>query len=747
MKKTTANHTAICLFFCIFFSGLSAFAGNTRLHISTDKETYYAAEKLQFQVLMLNPPASINNTLFVELLDCYGNRLEQQMLPFNFNICGGQFLIPETGKSEFYLLYCYVNNGDSVESSSVKKVLIKNHHAVSQKKISGKINVSSFFEGGTLVAESPNNVLIQCTDENKNPVVAKGKITDGKSAIYAVFATNELGFAKVVLNAEAKVQYHIEIKDKSDNPGHAILPLAAPAGITLNTVVNESHITYSLISYTPIGDKIPEYRIEAIYMDSLIYDATISFQHGLSAVKEELDRESLPAGFITFRLVDKTNKVYAKRVLYNPGGAYKNNFISVIDTVNKREAKVILPEAANGKAYIQIRAADSSSFFKNDPDFLEVTGRFPVNDQLIAAETDPGSFKLPGNQANRYLSLNAVLLNTEKKPLKNKRVNIVLLHKDLQKQYITAQTDNEGRFFINNLVFFDTVTVYYQLADKSEDKNSVVLNVKIMPSRENAHHPPPADDLLCGSLPNNTGDSKTKIDTKELQLVTLTAGKEKTDSEKYADKYISGQMKRTEGTRNEFDFIKNPEEVDNRPLFDFIKGRMPGLKIFDNPDGTPAMRGTNGGTVGIYLNDMEIPESNLGVLANMLIRDVALIKYHAISLKPKTDLRNELLDIRGGDGGDLLIYTRQDFSSSEEKTKGLQKTVAVGYHIDKADGFLHSVSSDESLFWKAGCNVEGGQRIYVHIPAGDTDKDFEIMLEGINVFGAPYHFAQKLVFK
>jgi len=751
--KNLANHCiSLCMFFCMLLSGFTAAAGNTKLHITTDKEKYNTAEIIQFQVFLLNPSANINNTLFVELLDCNGKRLAKQMLPFDLNVSSGHFTLPETAKAEFYLLYCYVNNADSMECSSIKKVFLKSNSASPQKQTENKINVSSFFEGGTFVAESPNNILVQCTDENLNPVITKGKITNGKGNIYAVFETNELGFAKVSLNPEDKVRYYIEVKDKSNNEGLGFVPIAATSGITLNTTVTQNSIIYNLVSYTFLNERIPDYRIEALYNGQIVYDAAISFQNGLSAVKQELTKEELlkiekfpTAGFITFRLTDKTNKIYAQRVVYYSFKPAQNNFISVIDTVNKREATISLPDMVSGKASIQIRAADPTSALKSDLNFLTIAAEIPINDQLIATANEPSGFNALNNETNRYLSLSGILQNSEKKPLKNKNVNIILQQKNFKKQYLVTKTDNTGRLQVDNLVFFDTVTVYYQLADKSEEKNDVSLDLKVTPSKEYTGKAQPPLNLFCSAYLK--GADSIKSDEKILKQVIVTADKEKTNSEKFTDRYVSGQMKRSQGTRNEYDFIKNPEEIDNRSLFDFIKGRIPNIRVFIDFMGTPVLRGTNGGTVGVYLNDMDI-ESNLNQLSGIQIKDVALIKYHSISLKPKNGLKNELVDVKGGDAGDLLIYTKQDFSPNEEKTKGLPKTSVVGYTLERKD-YDPSLLTDETgpLFWKPDWNVESGQRIFVHVPAGGLKEDVEIIIEGINALSAPYRFTQKLVFK
>jgi hypothetical protein len=151
--------------------------------------------------------------------------------------------------------------------------------------------------------------------------------------------------------------------------------------------------------------------------------------------------------------------------------------------------------------------------------------------------------------------------------------------------------------------------------------------------------------------------------------------------------------------------------------------------------------------VGVYLNDMDI-ENNLNQLAGLQIKDVAMIKYHTISLKPKIGLRNELTDVRGGDAGDLLIYTKQDYMPTEEKKKGLPKATVVGYTLEGKDIAPSLLPDDNgSLLWKPDWNVESGQRIFVDVPAGGLKEDAEIIIEGVNAYGAPYRFTQKLVFR
>lgn len=753
LKSTFMNQVAnyrliMYMFVCLLICNMQVFAGGAKLHIATDKEKYTAAETVQFQIFLLNPSAEINNTVFVELLDCHGNKLAKKMLPFNLNICSGTIDLPANSKAEFYLLYCYVNNGDSLECSLVKKISVQQNNASTLKIQSTKITLNHFFEGGSFVAESPNNILLHCTDENASPVKVKGKIVDDKNGIYAVFETDKQGFAKVIFNPENNVRYHIVVKDKNANETTSLLPIAAPAGITLNVTTTQSSIIYNLLSYSAINSQPTEYRLEALQNDQVVYDAAVSFQPGLSAVKEELKASNFAPGFLTFRLTDKTNKIYAQRVIYNSNKPAETSIITIIDTVNKKEAKVILPDIISGKSYISIRPADSAASTGPDIDFLEIADSVSINDQLIAYPDFMAVSNAESDGGNRYLSLTGTLVNSEKKPLKNKAVNLVIQQKNLKKQFLVTKTDKEGKLKIDNVVFFDTATVYYQLADKSDEKNDVYLELTVNPDKASENKKNALEKFTCDAILSHSDSTMfLKSDEKTLSQVTVTADKEKTESEKYTDKYVSGQMKKSSALRNEFDFIKNPESIDNKSLFLFLQTRISSIRIFTTAFGGLQISGTNGGTVGVYLNDMELPPNeSMDIIKDLLVKDVAMVRFYSMSFKPKLIGGNPLTDSKASDAGDLMIYTKRDFNASE-KTKGLPKTTVVGYDLTGAPSNMISAQDNNgSLFWKPDWKVAAGQVIYIALPAGETGKKIEIALEGINTFLAPFRFKQNLVF-
>ena len=749
MKKRITPLFAISLFTCLLFSGLPSTAGGIHLYVATNKENYSLAEKVRFQVFLLNPTPGTNHTAFVELLDCQGNRLVKKMLPFSYNISWGDVDLPENLSGQFCILYCYVADKDSIQSSVSKKIFI----AGKAEKTEKKWLVNSFYEGDSFVAESPNNILIRCTDEKADPISVKGKIVDDKNQVYALFETNKQGYAKTRINPENRVAYYISITDNSGAENRTRLRMAMPAGITLNTEMTADSITYTLVSYSATGAVLPEYKIEALVNGEPVYDAAINFQNGLSAISERLKRSDFTPGFIVFRVTDKSGRIYTQRVLYNADKRAQTSSIRIIDTVNKKEATIELPAYINGRAYINMALGDLNARDNSDPVFLENTdNNISFNDQLIAAADSPGSFYSPDERSNHYLSLSGTLVDAENKPVKNKLVTLVLVHKNLKKEFLSAKTDKEGHLKIDNLVFYDSATVYYQLADKSSEKNDVHLDLKVTPSPGFADNTLPVVLLVCANetaLAANAGSNASigRRDEKTLQQVVVSAEKEKTETEKFVAKYVSGQLDRQQGATNEYDFIKNPPVVDNISLVEFIKGRFAGIKVLVSATtGTPELTGTFGGTVGVYLNDLELREAAYGAIANLTIKDVALVRYYSMGFKPRMIQGDILRDIKAANAGDLMIYTRKDFVA-DEKTKGLPKTTVTGYDLEKPVPVSGAADNSlQSVFWQAGWEVGASQTIYVNLPAGRPATNATLVIEGINNLMAPYRFTQKLVF-
>lgn len=761
------------MFFSLLLCQLSSFASNTKLYLATNKETYSLSESVQFQIFLLNAPSN-NKTVYVELLDCKGNKLEKKMLPLTSGISWGNMELPSTDEAAFYILYCYVINKDTVEIDCSKKVFINRANQPAANNTGKDALLNFFSEGGTFVAELENNLLISCADENGNPISAKGKITDERNMVLSRFTIDESGIAKISFNPQFKVKYFIVAETKNGKEIKKDLPLADEHGVNLMVMVNKDSLSYRVFSFMADENQL-DYKLDILSNGKTFYKADINFQAGLSVIQETLSLKDLAAGFLDFRLTGKNNKTYAHRIIYNGVENTANSLLRIVDTVSKKVASTTIPAYVNGYAYLNILAKDKADSTGNNfssksmkdiseqPVIINTSGnKISFNDLLISY--DEQALQQPAEQVdnNPFLTLSGTLYNPENKPIKNKKINLIFLHKDLRKDYLVATTDRSGNFEVNALIFYDTVTVYYQLADNSDEKNNIRGDLKVTPVPSFIGNEPNAITFNCAAKNIATGISgnkdnpniiitdTTKRTEKTLKEVTVKGKKkQKTNTEKFVEQNVSGENNQSNFLSNEFDFIAKPEIIDNRLLLEYLRGRI-NLSINISARGIVLISTIARDGIGVYLDDMEIT-GDLDQVSQLHVKDVALVRYYSTPLKPRVaSTKTKYSAFFGsstGGGGDLMIYTKKGFMPTEQVVKGLPKSSLVGYGRETPVRAATITSVDpQSLYWKPNWSLQKEETIYIALPPNIKEKNVQVIIEGINAAKAPFTFTKNLVF-
>jgi hypothetical protein len=520
-------------------------------------------------------------------------------------------------------------------------------------------------------------------------------------------------------------------------------------------------------SYTGDKDQL-DYKLDIRSGGTTIYKADINFQPGLSFIKETLALKDLAIGFLTLILTDKTNKQYAQRIMYNGNETANNSFIRIVDTLNKKVAIAAIPAYVNGYAYLNILVNDQAVDAENkmnrqslkdqleEPVIVNAPGKeISFNDLLISYGKPP--FQQAAEQVNSspFLTLSGTVYNNENKPIKNKKINLIFVHRNLQKDYQVVTSDRNGKFEISSLIFYDTVTVYYQLADNSDEKNSILVDFKVTPDGAFDGNESRSINFICAARSvttdtsvNNKSNNYINNNVAAKNEKTLTAvniksekPKVKTDSEKFIEANVSGQHDQAAFKRNEFDFIANPQVIDNTPLFSFLRGRF-SFAIYISSNGTVKFDRP----LGVYLDDMDVTE-DLSIASGLLIRDVALVRYYSMSLKPRINTASSRFRMNAETYGDLMIYTKRGFTATEQAVKGLPKTKIIGYEPDKPVSTI-PVTPDHprSLYWKPNWTAKKEEIIYIGLPVNTSEKNLQLIIEGINTAREPFSFTKNLVF-
>ncbi|HNF42879.1 MAG TPA: hypothetical protein PLT49_04385, partial [Ferruginibacter sp.] len=597
------------------------------------------------------------------------------------------------------------------------------------------------------------------------------KIIDERNTVIETFTTDENGYARIRIEPENKKVYFIHAEEKVT--GATVkkkLPALRESGVSLSVYTRPDSISYTVYSFTT-DNNLLNYTLHILSKERVIYKSDISFQPTLSLVKESIALKDLAAGFLTLRLTDAKNNIAAQRIIYTPAGT--GTMLTIIDTISGKSARVELPAYVSGLSYVNIRAnnrlALDDGFMQavlqpsDQPIVSNSAGEADrLNDWLISTTNGSPAPVTKASTVSPFLSLTGIAYNKYKKPLRDEKLNLIFVHSNQRKEYLVTKTDKNGKFSADGLVFFDTVSVYYQLADHSEEKNEITVELSVSPDLSVTGNEARAAQLACTvtlAIPDtleaakdNGSSEPPRKDQKTLKEVSVKTYKAppKTNTQKFIEENVSGQHNQAAFLRDEIDLIAHPQTIDTRPLFEFLRGRMASVQVTISTRGEVKLNTTGGAPIGVYLDDMEVTQ-DLDMVTNLRVSDVALVRYYGMPLKPrlegtKTKYSGFFGTGNGGGGGDLMIYTKKGFVPTEQMTRGLSRIRITGYSTDMpVKSAVPLPGSARSVYWKPNWQIAGPQTIFIGLSADDL-KNTCLLIEGLNNDLDLFSFRKNLVF-
>lgn len=761
----------------IVFLPLGSFCKSTKpglpdnqLYLTTNKEIYAPSETLCFQAFLVNSPVNISTSFFAELYDCSGNKIMRKKLPLENNIGSGSFVLPNI-KNDYFLLYCYTLADDGrpaqefIKKITVDEKVITAATAATKNFTAETLSVTCDFEGGSFINELSNNLLIKTSTNDNTPIAVYGKIVNQKNEVVSIFNTNEQGFVNITLIPYKNEKCTLVIKDNNGNLKTVPLPDASPEGLSFKLLTLEKSIRY-VAQLNAQTYRTPLNYTMDIYKDGeAVYESILKFDAGKSQLDEEIDNTILPEGYLTIKIKDDAQQVYLERLFYNSGSTAKANALEVVDTLTRKTYKISLPGYISGNGCIAVNAIEKDKVPSlqinannlgkklNTPELNSDINFSKFNDYLISVKKIN-----TGNSANaaeevKFLTLSGLLYDENQKPVKNKKVNVIIAEGKSKKQLFETLTDQNGRLVIENLVFFDTAMVYYQLADKSENKNRVNLVLDKIPDVYVDNGIEKIKNYLClapnGTITDNNPSVKYATDSKKGSttlnevVVKSTITPKKSETEIFTEKYVSPKFNLSIIADAEFDFISKPrEDLSFENVAQFLRSRIPGIRVDIIMDRNvviynPSVRNPFTGQsppVQVYVDDNEIEPTDLLALS---IDRVALIRFYGIGWRPNPG---------GESSGTLMIYTLRGNERGDKPVIGLPKLQLPGYDADLSQ--INTATQPESyktIYWKTNNTFTNNQVIYTNLSTVTKDKTIEVKIEGINNDKIPFTFIKNII--
>lgn len=750
------------------------------IYILTDKDLYLSGETVWFNGMVFRnfTTSDISTNFFIEIYDRNKKQILKKRFPIFNGVVQGSIQLPESLSEDVYFFRAYtpMMSNLSEDFQYLKQIPIYNPDSpkklVLDKTSSWSATLhpegNSFIQGiqskiavrlhftGTPPSQWEGYVIEKSNPEKK---ISTFKGLDGNVGIFA-------------LTPEKDKIYEAVIKDSEGNQSTVVLPKTTEIGVSLQLLSEKDNVKYKIQN---TAQSYPYYTVVANIGDQVVYKAKINqlrdvFQsiptnqliNSVLQITVFDDKENVLASRMCFvmpqNLLVSVPEVKAKTVSTEKRGLNSFDIKSIKDVPNYSVA-VFDPE---DKKSLQDENLLSSlwltSIIKSKIDrpaqyFSEKRNTEALDALLISEqwkmfdwkEIISGKYPTIINQSSKYISYKGrVTVNA--KPAAQQNL-IMLVDGDISgNQIMEVETDSNGEFFFDNLIFEKPIKITYQLNGASAALKSRT-NVFINPA--NTFIPLKKDlpavekyklvDRNSSSEASQSAEITKTIEARKYkkeynEKVTLIEevkikAKKKNLTEELNKKLSSPLYK----SMNEvvFDFVNENQSAASSPnILQWLQGRVAGLTInYENGVPTPYIRQ---GKANIYLDEMLM---DAGSLSGISASNIAMVKI----------IKDGSVGMSGSGNGAVLIYTRRGDTQPKTPESNLLNMANLNFFVmegyneyekypdaDYGNSELSKIGYDYRtvLYWNSSLEVDEANPIQIDFYNNDTAKKFRFIIMG-----------------
>jgi hypothetical protein len=776
-----------------------------KIYIQFDNNIYTPGQTIWYKAYLQhdNKPSAISSNLYLDWYDQKGNLLQHIVAPVINSSAIGSYGIPANfnGKNLRVLAYTrwMLNFDSSFLFQKEFTVISKNstEKNSTEKQTIPTVTLGFYPEGGELVENIPSVIAFKAINSAGMPVSVSGVIMDSEKKTVADFTTVHNGMGKFGFTPMAGNKYVAEWKDPQGVMQHTLLPVAKPSGVVLTVNNTSSSPSITLERSSKPESLFGRFTIVATMNQQVLFQGVANLTNQ-SKIQAGIPSDKFPSGVMLLTVFDALKKPVAERILFINNDEYRTDISLTVDTLglDKRSKNVYnikLPDTLI--ASLSLSVTDGEEHHDKSSDILsqlllssEIRGKifnpsyyFSSAEDSVAAQLDlvmltNGWRKFLWEEvlANKapslryqpdtgFLSLEGNITRLkEEKRLKAEFMNLLLISKDSSKQFLFAPIEPDGSFKEENLVLYDTTTVYFRMNNSTNipwrskitiknsfDKLDTVVRL----------------NALNNWLPDTTGTARIQAIAAEQKRLEELKGKTtlkevivhsraKNRMQELDERHTSGSFKNASDSYN-FNVLDDKSAQTFGDVFTYIQGRIPGVTVrTTGAMGTVkvvrvALHSLKGGetVVPVYLDESYINDPT--TLKGIPMTAIAYIK----SIPPPF-----VGEWGGGQGGALAIYTISGDDIPEliknTPSQNLDKASLVGYTPVKA--FYSPNYAEEhpnmdekdlrrTLLWKPDIQAEGGNnKIRISFYNNDFSKSLQCILEGVTSDGKLVHLVQKI---
>ncbi len=748
-----------------------------KVYLHFDRDSYLAGETAWFKAYLYSDyfPDTISSNLYAELVNSENKVLLRKLSPVISGTTHGQFELPDSLVSGYYLFRAYTPAMFSKDPQFIfnRKIYIygRKDKNPSIRVTEKKTRIEFFPEGGNLVQGLTNTIAFKATDENGFPVNIKGNLKNSRNEILTAVQSFHDGMGMFELNPDPGEQYYLSIEEKISATKY-FLPASTDKGIGLTIIPHPQGNFFELKQGSD-----PAFR--AAYMIGQMQNQLV-FHYAFPADKPEsqgvINTQHLHSGILQVTVFNQAGYPLAERLCFVNNKEYMQAAQLVPDTVNfspraRNRFRLQMKDTIEGSFSISVtdpsyeRRDDwgeniisglllnsdlpgtihhPSWYFHSDDDSVKTAldlvmmtngwRRFKWT-ELLKNENPGSRIAEPGFI---HLSGKAVLRGT-KKTFAGKPLLVMINTLDKKRIIQVTQTDQNGEFRIDSLLFFGQAGLLFsdikgkksQYIDVLLKEDSAVRAFVVQPTEWTVFDP--KNEMMINSMLTMDYEAIQRANGLLLENVTIKAEK-KTPLQELEARYTRGAF--SSDANRTIDLLNNQETMGYNNIFDYLENHVPGIQV--SKEGldyeifyrqTATASGLGNPTMTIFLDEIE---TDPAFIAALPADKVALVKVFG----------NFIAAAGNAPGGALAIYTKkgEDYINKNgfasysiyQGYSIIKEFYAPDYQVNKEAKTDHRITID----WRPDILIN---HINPSVPFSfynnDRTKKFRIVIEGMTSTG------------
>lgn len=756
-----------------------------KAYLQYDKSSYAAGETVWFKAYIIEGvlPAEGSKTFYIDWIADNGTVLTHSVSPVVNGATNGQFKIPSDYAGNFIHVRAYtkwmLNFDTAFLYSKDIRILKKNTAALKSARPQIISSLQFFPEGGDAVAGVPNKIAFKANDQWGRPVSVKGVILNNGGALIDSFHSVHDGMGYVLFTPQPGMNYSAKWKDEKGAGHTTALPSVQQSGIAMEVTI-EGDKRFINMNGSNLTDNLKQLHLVGTMNQQMAFKTDVVLVN--NTARKIIPTKNLPTGILTITLFDANWNAIAERITFinNHDYSFQPQMEVTHWGLSKRkrnELRISIPDSLQN-ASLSIAVTDASiekdtsdniiSHFLltsdikgrvNDPAYYFSNNNDPTGEYLDLVMLTNGwrrfkwedvvKGKLPTityPKDTTYLTLSGKVFGVAKSQLSGKESIVLLLkEKDSATKMMILPIASNATFNDPEIIFFDTVHIYYSLKSKflrlaearfmterlptpnysSFSKNFITYNPFYDTAGSYHHSFFAAENLRLQNIQKG----------KMMETVTITA-KTKSPVQVLDEKYTSGLFK--SGDSYQFDLVNDPLATAYLNIFQYLQGKVAGLQINTNP-ADPSLS-WRGGAPELFLDEIHTDAS---MISTIPVTDIAYIKV----------FRPPFMGGFNGSNGAIAIYTRKGNDTQDGPARGgLSKNTVEGYtpikqfyspDYDSFDPRNEQPDVRTTLYWNPLLFTTSKKpSVTVTFYNNDITQSFRVVIEGMTQDGLLTHYEQ-----